>query len=40
MKFRKISRRKFILTALLAAPRAIAIDARLIEPQWFKVHRV
>ena len=36
----QISRRKFILTALLAAPCAIAADARWLEPQWVKIHRL
>ena len=36
----KISRRKFILTALLAAPCVITADARLLEPQWVKIHRL
>ena len=36
----KFSRRKFIVTALLAAPCAIAADARALEPQWVKVTRL
>ena len=36
----KISRRKFILTALLAAPCAVTADARWLEPQWVKIHRL
>lgn len=36
----KFSRRKFILTALLATPCAIAADARALEPQWVKVTRL
>jgi uncharacterized protein len=36
----KISRRKFILTALLATPCAITADARLLEPEWVKIHRL
>jgi uncharacterized protein len=36
----KINRRKFILTALLATPCAIAADARWLEPQWVKIHRL
>ena len=37
MKWR---RRKFIITALLATPCAVAADARAIEPQWVKVTRL
>jgi predicted MPP superfamily phosphohydrolase len=40
VKFSKVSRRKFIFTALLATPCVIVADARLIEPQWFKIHRL
>jgi uncharacterized protein len=36
----KINRRKFILTALLATPCAIAADARWLEPQWVKIRRL
>ncbi|HXR46121.1 MAG TPA: metallophosphoesterase [Candidatus Limnocylindrales bacterium] len=36
----KISRRKFILTALLATPCAITADARWLEPQWVKIHKL
>jgi predicted MPP superfamily phosphohydrolase len=36
----KINRRKFILTALLAAPCAIVADGRWLEPQWVKIHRL
>jgi len=39
----KFTRRKFILTAsaaLLAAPGALALDARAIEPQWVKLTRL
>ena len=36
----KISRRKFILTALLATPCAITADARWLEPQWVKIHQL
>jgi hypothetical protein len=36
----KISRRRFILAALLATPCAIAADARWLEPQWVKVNRL
>jgi predicted MPP superfamily phosphohydrolase len=40
MKLRNISRRKFIFTALLATPLALAADAKVIEPTWLKVRRV
>jgi predicted MPP superfamily phosphohydrolase len=36
----KFSRRKFIITALLATPLAVAADARVLEPQWVKVSRL
>ncbi|HLX94481.1 MAG TPA: metallophosphoesterase [Verrucomicrobiae bacterium] len=36
----KINRRKFILTALLATPFAIIADAKWLEPQWVKIHRL
>jgi len=36
----KISRCKFILTALLAAPGAVVADAKWLEPQWVKIHRL
>lgn len=36
----KISRRRFLLTAILATPCAIAADARWLEPQWVKTHRL
>jgi predicted MPP superfamily phosphohydrolase len=36
----KISRRKFIIAALLATPGAIAADARVLEPQWVKITRL
>jgi predicted MPP superfamily phosphohydrolase len=40
MKFRKISRRRFILATLLASPAAVMGDARWIEPQWVAVRRL
>jgi hypothetical protein len=40
MKFKKISRRRFILAALLTAPVAVVGDARCIEPQWVKTRRL
>src|SRR5580698_6136026 len=36
----KFSRRKFIITALLATPCAIAADARVLEPEWVKISRL
>jgi predicted MPP superfamily phosphohydrolase len=36
----KFTRRKFIITALLATPCAIAADARVLEPQWVKTTRL
>ncbi|HTR43828.1 MAG TPA: metallophosphoesterase [Pseudomonadales bacterium] len=36
----KLSRRKFIMTALLATPFAIAADARVVEPEWVKITRL
>lgn len=36
----KLTRRKFILTALLATPLAVAADVRVIEPQWVKLSRL
>ena len=40
MKLPRISRRKFIATALLAAPCLTAADAKLIEPTWLKIRRL
>lgn len=40
MKLGKISRRRFILTATLLAPWAVVADARWVEPQWVKIHRL
>jgi hypothetical protein len=40
VKLSRISRRKFIATALLAAPCLTAADAKLIEPTWLKVRRL
>jgi predicted MPP superfamily phosphohydrolase len=40
---RRLNRRRFLLTALLAAPAAIAattVDARWIEPQWIKTRHL
>lgn len=36
----KFSRRKFILTTLLATPFAMAGDAHLLEPQWVKTRHL
>lgn len=36
----KMTRRKFVVTALLAAPLAVYGDARLLEPQWVKISRL
>ena len=40
MKWRKISRRKFLATALLASPVLLAGDARFIEPTWLETRHV
>jgi uncharacterized protein len=40
MKFRPISRRKFIATAVLASPGVALADARWLEPTWLNVRRV
>ena len=40
MRLGKINRRKFILTALLATPLALAGDAKFVEPTWLKVQRL
>jgi uncharacterized protein len=40
MKFKAISRRKFIFTALLAAPLAMGAEAATVEPTWLKVRRM
>jgi hypothetical protein len=37
---KKFSRRKFLATAMLAAPFALAGDARFVEPDWLKVRQV
>ncbi len=39
-KRKRLSRRRFILSALLACPLAVAGDARWIEPQWVKIRRL
>ncbi len=40
MTFSRVSRRRFITAALLAAPGALIADARLIEPTWLKVRKL
>ena len=40
MKISKVSRRRFILAAMLLAPWAVVGDARWIEPQWVKIRRL
>jgi predicted MPP superfamily phosphohydrolase len=40
MKLNKISRRKFILTALLLTPGAIVADAKWLEPAWVRIRRL
>ena len=40
MKLNKISRRRFILAAMLATPCAMVADAKWLEPQWVKVSRL
>src|ERR1700744_1529296 len=40
MKPGKFSRRKFIVTALLATPIVLAGDAKFVEPTWLKIQRV
>ena len=39
-KSRKFSRRHFLFASLLASPAAVLGDARWLEPQWVKVHRL
>ena len=40
MNLRKINRRKFLLTALLATPAVLAGDGRFIEPTWVETRHV
>jgi len=40
MKLRKLSRRRFLLAALLGTPTAIVADARWVEPDWLKVRHL
>jgi predicted MPP superfamily phosphohydrolase len=37
---RKFSRRKFIATALVAAPALVVSDGRLVEPNWLKIRHL
>jgi hypothetical protein len=36
----RLSRRRFVLGALLAAPLAALADAKWLEPEWVKTRRV
>lgn len=40
MKFPRVSRRRFLATALLAAPAAVFADGRCFEPTWLKTRTV
>ena len=40
MKLPRLSRRKFIIASLLAAPVAVWADARCLEPTWLKTRQV
>jgi len=40
VKIRKLSRRRFLLGALLASPLLAAADARWLEPEWVKTRRL
>jgi hypothetical protein len=40
VKPKKLTRRRFILATLLAAPAAVAGDARWLEPQWVRIKRL
>ena len=40
MKFKKMTRRRFLWAAALSSPFAAMADARFIEPQWFKTKRL
>ena len=39
-KFNRVSRRQFLLAALLSTPCAVMADAGWIEPQWVKIRRL
>lgn len=40
MKVPRVSRRKFIATAMLATPCVLTADAKLVEPTWLRVNRL
>ena len=40
MKFPRLSRRQFIIAALLATPGALIADAKCLEPTWLKTGRL
>ncbi len=40
MKLGKVSRRRFLLAALLSAPFLVMADAKWLEPTWVKIRRV
>lgn len=40
MKFKKLTRRRFLWFAALSSPLAVVADARLIEPDWVKIKRL
>jgi hypothetical protein len=40
MNMRKISRRRFLATSLVAAPALLFADSKLVEPSWLKIRRL
>jgi predicted MPP superfamily phosphohydrolase len=40
MKFKKLSRRRFLAAMFLVTPGVVIADARLLEPDWLKVRRL
>ncbi len=40
MKFKRFTRRKFLLASVLAATGSVVADARLFEPSWLKTRRI
>jgi uncharacterized protein len=40
VKFGKVSRRRFLIAALLSAPLLAVADARWVEPKWLKTRRL
>jgi predicted MPP superfamily phosphohydrolase len=36
----RFNRRRFLITALLAAPGLVAMDARWLEPKWLKTRQL